>query len=225
MVSPSRGFVAISCRSRSRGTTTTSPAVTTLAETKTRSPLSMFSSPRNRPGPWRTMTSLATVDRNHDVDLGADQDEEVVGDVALAVEVLPLADLAPNPQLGDQRHVRCVQRRSGLFLISHGPATVFDRAPVRIGARGAPTDRQQTGVAHGSDRQTVAIGPSWSLTGAASSAARQMCTARRTIAAASGLLRAGCHRLPTKTAAGLEHPPRVLPVHVADERRQDAVAE
>ncbi len=52
MVSPSRGLVAISWRSWSRETTTTSPGATTLAETKTRSPLSMFSSPRNRPGPW-----------------------------------------------------------------------------------------------------------------------------------------------------------------------------
>ena len=51
IVSPSLGFVAMSWRSRSRGITTTSPAATTRAETKTRSPLSMFSSPRNRPGP------------------------------------------------------------------------------------------------------------------------------------------------------------------------------
>ena len=56
MVSPRRGFVAISCRRRSRGTATISPAVTTLAETRTRSPLSMFNSPRNRPGPWRATT-------------------------------------------------------------------------------------------------------------------------------------------------------------------------
>ena len=59
----------------------------------------MFSSPRNRPGPWLNDDPLVAVDRHHDVDLSADQDEEVVGDVALPVEVLPLADLAPDPQL------------------------------------------------------------------------------------------------------------------------------
>src|SRR3984885_6457441 len=38
-------------------------------------------------------------------------------------------------------------------------------------------------------------------------------------------LRPGCHGLPTEQTAGFEDPPRVLPVDVTDEGRQDAVAE
>ncbi len=72
---------------------------------------------------------FATVDRHHDVDLGADQDEEVVGDVALPEEELPLVDLASNPQLGDQPHVSCVQRRKGLVFICHGANPLFLRPP------------------------------------------------------------------------------------------------
>ena len=67
---------------------------------------------------------LGAVDRHHDVDLGADQDEEVVGDVALPEEELPLVDLASNPQLCDQRHVGCVQRWGGFCFIWHAGHSV-----------------------------------------------------------------------------------------------------
>ena len=74
------------------------------------------------------MTLFALVDRHQNVDLGADQDEEVVGDVALPEEVLPLLDLTSNPQLCDQRHVGGVQRRKSLIFISHGADPPFLRS-------------------------------------------------------------------------------------------------
>ena len=58
MVSPSPGSVAMRRRSRSRGITITSPDSATRADTKTRMPVSMFSSPRKRPAPcWATTSS------------------------------------------------------------------------------------------------------------------------------------------------------------------------
>jgi hypothetical protein len=77
---------------------------------------------------------FSSVDRHHNVGLGADQDEEVVGDVAFPEEVLPLSDLASNPQLGDQRHVGCVQRRKGLVFVCHGAHPSFLRSPEMIQA-------------------------------------------------------------------------------------------
>ena len=66
------------------------------------------------------MTLLTAVDRHDDVDLGADEDEEVVRDVALPVEVLPRAHLASSAQLGDERDVGGVQGRKCLWLDCHG---------------------------------------------------------------------------------------------------------
>ena len=69
---------------------------------------------------------LVTVDRDHDVDLRADQDEEVVRDVALPVEVLADLGLAPDPQLRDHRHVGRVERWCGVVvLLCHGSGSYF----------------------------------------------------------------------------------------------------
>ena len=58
IVSPSAGSVAMSRRNRSRGITMTTPDSATRADTKTRRPESMLSSPRKRPGPcWTTICS------------------------------------------------------------------------------------------------------------------------------------------------------------------------
>ncbi len=43
-------------RRSAAGTTITSPGSATRADTKTRRPVSMFSSPRKRPAPWRAMS-------------------------------------------------------------------------------------------------------------------------------------------------------------------------
>ena len=63
---------------------------------------------------------LLAIDRDDDVDLGADHDEEVVGDVACSVEVVAFVDLAPLAQLRDQRHVRRVECRRGVIHLCHG---------------------------------------------------------------------------------------------------------
>ncbi len=64
--------------------------------------------------------SFLIVDGDHHVDLRAHEDEEVVRDVALAVEILARVDPASIPKLRDQRHVRCVQRGGCFVLVRHG---------------------------------------------------------------------------------------------------------
>ena len=69
---------------------------------------------------------LVTVDRDHDVDFRADKDEEVVRDVALAVEVLADLGLAPDAQLRDHRHIGRVERWCGVVvLLCHGSGSYF----------------------------------------------------------------------------------------------------
>ena len=89
IVSPSRGVVAISCRSRSRGTTITSPAVDDPGRHEDPEPAQHVQLAEEATGSVVGDEPLVAVDGHHDVDPGAHQDEEVVGDVALPEEVLP----------------------------------------------------------------------------------------------------------------------------------------
>ena len=68
-VSPSPGSVAMRRRRLSRGMTITSPSSATRADTKTRSPESMFSSPRKRPAPcWATICSPSPLETTMSTD-------------------------------------------------------------------------------------------------------------------------------------------------------------
>jgi hypothetical protein len=49
--------------------------------------------------------ALATVDRHDDVDFGAEKDKEVVRDVTLAKQVLPVAHPASNAHLREKRNI------------------------------------------------------------------------------------------------------------------------
>ena len=62
MVSPRWGCVASTLRSSAAGTAMISPGSATRADTNTRSPVSMFNSPRNRPAPWWAMTRSSPSD-------------------------------------------------------------------------------------------------------------------------------------------------------------------
>ena len=69
------------------------------------------------------------VDSDHHVDLSAHEDEEVVGDVALAVEILAGVDLTSIAELRDQRHVRRVQRGGRFVLVRHGVDPTYPNPP------------------------------------------------------------------------------------------------
>ncbi len=102
------------------GTTRTSPASTTRADTKTRRPVSRFSSPRKRPGPWRAISRSSPCGTDNDLDATGEDHEEVVGHVTLPVEELAGRHDLPTSECLENRELRFAEDgKCSLIVIRH----------------------------------------------------------------------------------------------------------
>ena len=119
MVSPSRGLVAISWRRRSRGTAMTSPGSRDSRGNEDPQAGEHVELAEEPARPVAGDRPLVSVDRHDDVDLGGDDDVEVVTEVALTVQVLALGDLTPLAQGRDAVDIGRVELRER-FLVDHG---------------------------------------------------------------------------------------------------------
>ena len=78
--------------------------------------------------------TIGAVCSHDDVDLGGDDDEEVVADVPLAVEVFPLVDVARSAYLSEEGDVRLSELRRCWVLadVTHDAAPPAGAAPFGV---------------------------------------------------------------------------------------------
>ncbi len=116
-----RGSVAITWRSAVAGTAMTSPASATRADTKTRWPVSRFSSPRNRPGPWLAISRSSPSARDDDLHRARQRSRRSRRRRRPRGRGTRPARSRPScPERLEERDLGVVERREGDRIVSHG---------------------------------------------------------------------------------------------------------
>ena len=123
MVSPSPGSVAMRRRSRSRGITITSPDFRHPGRHEDAHAGEHVQLAEEAAGPVVGDDLLFSSAGDHHVDRPGHHDHEVVGRVALSIEVLAGGHRPPGAQLVHDRHVGVGQGRKGDCVIGHRRAS------------------------------------------------------------------------------------------------------